>query len=189
MRYLSSLAVGFKLVVGFQVSVAALLFNCGASALHYGLFAFGAGLVGLVDRFVPEPGRLRRLVFCAVVRSRRRFRRGVAAAGAAVPSVVGRQAAPRVAAAALGAGLVVLLGTAELLATGPWEKAAENLCKAFTGPIGKGLSLVAIALGGLMFAFGEGGSKSALAGLVFGAGMVLAAPQFLAWLGIAGIAC
>ena len=40
-----------------------------------------------------------------------------------------------------------------------------------------------------MFAFGEGGSKSALAGLVFGAGMVLAAPQFLAWLGIAGIAC
>ena len=33
-----------------------------------------------------------------------------------------------------------------------------------------------------MFAFGEGGSKSAIAGLVFGAGMVLGAAQFLEWL-------
>jgi type IV secretory pathway VirB2 component (pilin) len=35
---------------------------------------------------------------------------------------------------------------------------------AFTGPIGRGLSLIAIVVGGLMFAFGEGGSKRALAG-------------------------
>ena len=53
---------------------------------------------------------------------------------------------------------------------------------AFTGPIARGLSLIAIVVGGLMFAFGEGGSKKALAGIVFGVGMAMGAANFMAWL-------
>ena len=45
-----------------------------------------------------------------------------------------------------------------------------------------GLSLIAIVVGGLMFAFGEGGSKRTLAGIIFGLGMAMGAANFLAWL-------
>jgi type IV secretion system protein TrbC len=45
-----------------------------------------------------------------------------------------------------------------------------------------GLSLVAIVVAGLTFAFGEGGSKRVLAGVLFGVGMAIAAVNFLAWL-------
>jgi type IV secretory pathway VirB2 component (pilin) len=71
-----------------------------------------------------------------------------------------------------------------LLQTGssPWENAVTQLQNAFTGPIAKGLSLVAIVVGGLMFAFGEGGSKRMLSGIVFGVGMAIAAVNFLSWL-------
>ena len=69
-------------------------------------------------------------------------------------------------------------------AMGPWEGAVLALCNAFFGPIGIGLSLIAIVIGGLLFAFGEGGSKSQIAGLIFGAGLVMQAPQFLDWLGV-----
>ena len=68
----------------------------------------------------------------------------------------------------------------------PWEKGVKNLCLLFLGPVGRGLSIVAVIIGGLMFAFGEGGSKSAIAGLIFGAGMVLASVQFLNWLNFGG---
>jgi type IV secretory pathway VirB2 component (pilin) len=64
----------------------------------------------------------------------------------------------------------------------PWETAVQQLQNAFTGPIAKGLSLVAIVVGGLMFAFGEGGSKRMLSGIVFGVGMAIAAVNFLSWL-------
>ena len=64
----------------------------------------------------------------------------------------------------------------------PWENAVTQLQNAFTGPIAKGLSLVAIVVGGLMFAFGEGGSKRMLSGIVFGVGMAIAAVNFLSWL-------
>ena len=53
---------------------------------------------------------------------------------------------------------------------------------AFTGPLARGLSLIAIVIGGLMFAFGEGGSKKALAGIIFGLGMAMGAANFLTWL-------
>ena len=33
-----------------------------------------------------------------------------------------------------------------------------------------------------MFAFGEGGSKKALAGIIFGLGMAMGAANFLTWL-------
>jgi type IV secretory pathway VirB2 component (pilin) len=64
----------------------------------------------------------------------------------------------------------------------PWETAVQQLQNAFTGPIARGLSLVAIVVGGLMFAFGEGGSKRMLSGIVFGIGMAIAAVNFLTWL-------
>ena len=64
----------------------------------------------------------------------------------------------------------------------PGSQAIDVLQQAFTGPIARGLSLIAIVVGGLMFAFGEGGSKKALAGIVFGLGMAMGAANFLAWL-------
>jgi type IV secretory pathway VirB2 component (pilin) len=64
----------------------------------------------------------------------------------------------------------------------PWETAVDQLMRAFTGPIARGLSLVAIVVGGLMFAFGEGESKRTLAGIVFGVGMAIGAVNFMGWL-------
>lgn len=64
----------------------------------------------------------------------------------------------------------------------PWENAVVVLQNAFTGPIARGLCLVAIVVGGLMFAFGEGDSKRMLAGIIFGGGMALGAVQFMVWL-------
>jgi hypothetical protein len=56
------------------------------------------------------------------------------------------------------------------------------LQQAFTSTIARGLSLVAIVVAGLTFAFGEGGSKRVLAGVLFGVGMAIAAVNFLSWL-------
>ena len=64
----------------------------------------------------------------------------------------------------------------------PWENAVNVLQISFTGPIARGLSLVAIVVGGLLFAFGEGQSKRAMAGIVFGVGMAIGAVNFMAWL-------
>ncbi|MDE0652219.1 MAG: TrbC/VirB2 family protein [bacterium] len=82
------------------------------------------------------------------------------------------------------AAAAVLLLPATALAQGvsPWLDAIEVLRAAFTGPIARGLSLIAIVIGGLMFAFGEGGSKKALAGIIFGLGMAMGAANFLDWL-------
>ena len=83
----------------------------------------------------------------------------------------------------LTAGLVAAAGRV-VLAQGvsPWVQAVNNLQTAFTGPIARGLALVAIVVGGLMFAFQEGGSKQALAGIIFGLGMALGAVNFITWL-------
>ena len=64
----------------------------------------------------------------------------------------------------------------------PWENAVLVLQNAFTGPIARGLCLVSIVVGGLMFAFGEGDSKRMLAGIVFGVGMAISAVNFMSWL-------
>jgi len=64
----------------------------------------------------------------------------------------------------------------------PWENAVNVLQQAFTSTIARGLSLVAIVVAGLTFAFGEGGSKRVLAGVLFGVGMAIAAVNFIAWL-------
>ena len=64
----------------------------------------------------------------------------------------------------------------------PWENAVQVLQTAFTGPIATGLALVAIVVGGLVFAFGEGGAKRTMAGVIFGVGMAVGAVNFMAWL-------
>ena len=74
------------------------------------------------------------------------------------------------------------LPQALLAQVSPWLQAVTVLQAAFTGPIARGLSLIAIVIGGLMFAFGEGGSKRALASLIFGVGMAIGAVNFMQWL-------
>lgn len=61
----------------------------------------------------------------------------------------------------------------------PWDNAVNVLKTSFTGSIAQGLSLVAIVVGGLMFAYGEGQSKKTLAGIVFGVGMAIGAVKVL----------
>lgn len=64
----------------------------------------------------------------------------------------------------------------------PWVNAVQVLQTAFTGTIATGLALVAIVVGGLMFAFGEGGAKRTMAGIIFGVGMAIGAVNFMSWL-------
>ena len=64
----------------------------------------------------------------------------------------------------------------------PWENAVNVLKNSFTGPIATGLSLVAIVIGGLTYAYGEGHSKRTIAGIVFGVGMAIGAVNFMAWM-------
>ncbi len=78
--------------------------------------------------------------------------------------------------------IVVAEGIVLAQGRSPWVQAVNNLQQAFTGPIARGLALVAIVVGGLMFAFQEGGSKQALAGIIFGLGMALGAANFITWL-------
>ena len=82
-----------------------------------------------------------------------------------------------------GTAALVMVATAYAQAgASPWENAVDALKTSFTGPIATGLSLVAIVVGGLMFAFGEGQSKKVFAGIVFGIGMAVGAVNFMAWL-------
>ena len=64
----------------------------------------------------------------------------------------------------------------------PWERAASNLERTFTGPLARSLALVAIVIGGLLFMYGEAGAKRQISGIVFGGGLALFAGQFLVWL-------
>ena len=136
---------------------------------------FPAAVGGLVSAVVGLLATVAR-AFARLLVVRGAFRGSVVAAGPVLRPLV----PVAVFAVALFVPASVFAGTS------PWEDGVEAVCDAFFGPIGKGLAIVAVVIGGLMFAFGEGGSKSAIAGLVFGAGMVLGAAQFLEWLGVTG---
>jgi type IV secretory pathway VirB2 component (pilin) len=85
--------------------------------------------------------------------------------------------------AGIGFGLILAAPVfAQTTGNSPWENAVNVLETAFTSTIARGLSLVAIVVAGLTFAFGEGGSKRILAGVLFGVGMAIAAVNFLSWL-------
>src|SRR5206468_1809929 len=77
---------------------------------------------------------------------------------------------------------ILVLPAVSYAQASPWENAVNVLMVSFTGPIARGLSLVSIVVGGVTFAFGEGGSKRLLAGIVFGVGMAIGAVNFMAWL-------
>jgi len=79
---------------------------------------------------------------------------------------------------ALAIGLLLAAPAFAQTGTSPWENAVSVLQTAFTSTIARGLSLVAIVVAGLTFAFGEGGSKRVLAGVLFGVGMAIAAVKF-----------
>ena len=183
-------ASSFLLVSSLLAIGALLMLGCPGSVAYYGLVAALSGMSLLSVTHQPRLQVFRRRMLRVVVRGRRAFYARVAtvrlAAGGALrdPVFLAR------AAVVLAVGFVFFESSSVVLAEGgPWGTAAQAVCKAFTGVIGKGLALTAFVVGGLMFAFGEGGSKSALAGLIFGAGMVLSAPAFLTWVGIGGIGC
>jgi type IV secretory pathway VirB2 component (pilin) len=67
-----------------------------------------------------------------------------------------RKAYRQLIAAALG---LLLAAPAFAQGASPWENAVSVLQQTFTSTIARGLSLVAIVVSGLTFAFGEGGSK------------------------------
>jgi len=78
--------------------------------------------------------------------------------------------------------IAILIVPHVVFAQSPWERAAGNLERTFTGPLARSLALVAIVIGGLTFMFGEMGAKRQIAGIVFGGGLALFATQFLVWL-------
>jgi type IV secretion system protein TrbC len=82
-------------------------------------------------------------------------------------------------ASTLALGSVAL---AQAQGSSPWENAVNVLQQSFTGPIARGLALIALVIGGLTFAFGEGGAKRTFAGIIFGIGMAVLAVNFLSWL-------
>src|SRR5215470_9755315 len=84
----------------------------------------------------------------------------------------------RIVAASLAGLVLAAPAFAQTTGNSPWENAVNVLQQAFTSTIARGLSLVAIVVSGLTFAFGEGGSKRVLAGVLFGVGMAIAAVKF-----------
>ena len=79
--------------------------------------------------------------------------------------------------------ILIVSVTLPLHAQSPWENAVTVLRDAFTTTIARGLSLVAIVVGGITMSFDEGGgSKRMLAGILFGVGMAIGAVNFMGWL-------
>ena len=97
-----------------------------------------------------------------------------------MPGKSRRSFVQRVSAIVLG----VMLGVPTIVFAqqSPWERAASNLERTFTGPLARSLALVAIVIGGLLFMYGEQGAKRQISGIVFGGGLALFAAQFLVWL-------
>ena len=167
-----------------------LMLGCAGPVAYYGFVGALSGLSLLSFVYRPAFVAVRRRVLRAIVRRRRTVYAFAAVVRAAALDLVRDPVFVRRVVVGLAVGFVVFESSHVLFAAGgPWGVAAKAICDAFTGVIGKGLALTAFVVGGLMFAFGEGGSKSALAGLIFGAGMVLSAPAFLTWVGIGGVAC
>ena len=92
------------------------------------------------------------------------------------------QPSRRLAVWSLALTTILLAATPCLAQQDPWSQAATRMADVFTGPIARGFSLVAIVLGGLNLAFGDGGGKRAIGGVIFGCGMAVMAVNFLTWI-------
>jgi type IV secretory pathway VirB2 component (pilin) len=64
----------------------------------------------------------------------------------------------------------------------PFDSGFTSLQNLFTGTIAKVASLIAIVVGGYMFAHGEPGAKRNLAGIAAGTGIAVLATNVLSWL-------
>jgi type IV secretory pathway VirB2 component (pilin) len=64
----------------------------------------------------------------------------------------------------------------------PFDTGFTSLQNLFTGTIAKVASLIAIVVGGYMFAHGEPGAKRNLAGIAAGTGIAVLATNVLTWL-------
>jgi TrbC/VIRB2 pilin len=58
------------------------------------------------------------------------------------------------------------------IAVSPWERAASNLERTFTGPLARSLALVAIVIGGLIFMFESVSGLAVLISQVFRGGQL-----------------
>ena len=190
MRWYGKAGLAFVFGTGILLTAGALFGACGARPLGMGLSVVASGVLAAFSTLPWLGGFLRWRAFRAAIGARRGVRRAVAAAYAVVlPLAADPVVVRRVGLVAVGLFVILVIGAETLSAgtaagAGPWVTAVDQLCAAFKGNIGKGLAMIAVIIAGLMFAFGEGGSKSAIAGLIFGAGMVLGAPQFLTWIGL-----
>ena len=191
MRWYQKAGLSFVFGTGVLLIGAALFAACAGRSLGMGLAVLMVGVAALFANVPWLLGLLRRRAFRGVIRMRQGAGRAVAAVLAALaPLAVNPVRFRRWALPAAVMSVFLLLPDVVFAAgTSPWEVAVMKLCTAFSTTIGRGLALVAVIIGGLMFAFGEGGSKSAIAGLIFGAGMVLGAPAFLMWIGLTAAAC
>lgn len=84
-----------------------------------------------------------------------------------------------------------VLAPSAALASGtgmPWETPLQNVVDSLTGPVAKGVAIIAIMLTGLGFALGEsGGMMRRLCGIVFGIAIAFAASQWgMTFFGFAG---
>jgi type IV secretion system protein VirB2 len=91
----------------------------------------------------------------------------------------------------LAAGAVVFVFSNAALAAGtdmPWEGPLQQIVDSLTGPVAKGLGVLAIVSLGFGFAFSEGGSVlRRVMGVVLGLSLAFAAAQFgLSFFGFAG---
>ena len=70
----------------------------------------------------------------------------------------------------------------------PWETPLQNIVDSITGPVAKGVAILAIVVAGLAMAMGEGGGFfRKAAGIVFGIAIAFAATQWgMTFFGFAG---
>ena len=82
------------------------------------------------------------------------------------------------------ATLLLLIPTVALAQSSgsPFDTGFTSLQNLFTGTIAKVASLIAIVIGGYMFAHGEPGAKRNLAGIAAGTGIAVLATNVLSWL-------
>jgi len=70
----------------------------------------------------------------------------------------------------------------------PWESPLQNVLDSITGPVLKSVAILAIIMGGLMLALGEGGGAlRRFGGILFGIAIAFAAAQWgMTFFGFAG---
>jgi type IV secretory pathway VirB2 component (pilin) len=85
----------------------------------------------------------------------------------------------------------LLITTVPAFASGsgmPWESPLQNVLDSITGPVLKSVAILAIIMGGLMLALGEGGGAlRRFGGILFGIAIAFAAAQWgMTFFGFAG---